>query len=176
MLTTRLSKKMMLDESYSLHNTTAEAELRPFSSGKDTLAPNPTCTPRRQQKMGKISRLSPLRKTTRCIRDAVSICTYAYLARWLWSFDRQFGNYRNMMTMVYGFICLIWTPRVTLRSIAYSIFAVGFYGTVIKWLWWSVNQDYLVFISKSLSLLFGLKSICIILGLASVLGVDLVNS
>ena len=120
--------------------------------------------------MGKTSQLSPLRKTVRCIRDAVSICTYAYLARWLWSFDRQFGNYRNMMTMVYGFICLIWTPRVTPRSIAFSIFAVGCYGIVIKWLWWSVNQDYLGFICKSLSLLFGLKIIYIIWGLASALG------
>ena len=119
--------------------------------------------------MGKTSQLSPLRKTVRCIRDAVSICTYAYLARWLWSFDRQFGSYRNMMTMVYGFICLIWTPRVTPRSIAFSIFAVGCYGIVIKWLWWSVNQDYLGFICKSLSLLFGLKSIYIIIIFAHVL-------
>ena len=116
---------------------------------------------RAPHKMGNI-KLSPLRKTTRCIRDAVSICTYAYLARWLWSFERDFGNYRNIMTMVYGFICLIWTPRVTPRSIAYSIFAVGFYGIVIKWLWWSVNRDYLGFICKSLSLLFGLKSIYLI--------------
>lgn len=139
----------------------------------DTLPPTLLQISRRApHKMGKTSKLSPLRKTTRCIRDAISICTYAYLARWLWSFERDFGNYRNIMTMVYGFICLIWTPRVTPRSIAYSIFAVGLYGIVIKWLWWSVNRDYLGFICKSLSLLFGLKSIYLI---ASALRANLGN-
>ena len=127
---------------------------------------------RAKNKMGKASQLSPLRKTTRCVRDVLSFCTYAYLARLMWSFERDFGNYRNIMTIVYGFICLIWTPRITLRSIAYSIFAVGFYGIVIKWLWWNVNRDYLGFICKSLSLLFGLKSIYVI---ASALGAHLGN-
>jgi hypothetical protein len=75
------------------------------------------------------------------------------------------------MTMVYGFICLVWSPRITPRSIAYSIFAVGVYGIVIKWLWWSVNRDYVGFICKILSLLFGFKSMYMIVELASVLGV-----
>jgi hypothetical protein len=121
--------------------------------------------------MAETSQLSPIRKTLRCFRDVVSISTYSYLARWLWSFDREFGNYRNTMTMVYGFICLVWSPRITPRSIAYSIFAVGVYGIVIKWLWWSVNRDYVGFICKILSLLFGFKSMYMIVELASVLGV-----
>lgn len=108
----------------------------------------------------------------RFIRDAISISTYGYLAKWLWCFDREYGSLRNIMTMVYGFVCLLWTPRLSPRSISYSIFAVGLYGFFLKWMWWSVNRDYLGLICKSLALLFGAKSFFLIWGLATVLRAD----
>lgn len=103
----------------------------------------------------------------RCIRDAISITTYGYLARWLWNFNREFGSLRNVMTMLYGFVCLIWTPRLRPRSVSYSIFAVGIYGFLVKILWWNVNRDYLGLVCKTLSVVFGSKSVHLMVGLVA---------
>jgi hypothetical protein len=109
----------------------------------------------------------PLRRARRWIRDVVSVVTYGYLARWLWSFERDYGNLRNIMTMAYGFVCLLWTPRFTPRSMMYTVFAVGVYGFVIKSMWWTVNRDYLRWGSKALAAVFGVKCARLTLGLVA---------
>mmetsp|Transcript_8375 Transcript_8375/g.14674 ORF Transcript_8375/g.14674 Transcript_8375/m.14674 type:complete len:125 (-) Transcript_8375:138-512(-) len=109
-----------------------------------------------------------LRKAMRWIRNVISISTYGYLAKWLWCFDREYGSLRNIMTMVYGFVCLLWTPRFTPRSMVSTFFVIGMYGFVVKWMWWNVNRDYLGFICKTLSVMFGGKSVHLLLGLVSV--------
>ena len=71
------------------------------------------------------------------------------------------------MAMVYGFTCLLWTPRLSPRSIMYSVFGVAGFGVI--WMWWNVNRDYLLYICKALSLLFGVKSVNLALGLVALL-------
>jgi len=110
--------------------------------------------------------ISSIRKT---IRDVISIISYIYLATWLWSFNNEYDAMRNKMTMVYGFTCLLWTPRLSPRSIMYSVFGVAGFGVIVKWMWWNVNRDYLLYICKALSLLFGVKSVNLALGLVALL-------
>ena len=43
---------------------------------------------------------TPLRKTARCIRDVISIVACSHCARWLWSFQREFGFNWNTLTMI----------------------------------------------------------------------------
>jgi len=74
--------------------------------------------------------------------------------------------------MIYGFICLLWTPRFTPRSILYSLSVVGVFGFLVKLMWWSVNQDYLGIICKSLSVVFGVKSAYLLLGMRAVMKED----
>ena len=113
--------------------------------------------------------ISSIRKTRRCIRDVISIISYIYLETWLWSFNNEYNTMRNKMTMIYGFTCLLWTPRLSPRSIIYSVFGVAGLGMIVKWMWWNVNRDYLWYICKSLSVLFGVKSIYLALGLVALL-------
>ena len=72
--------------------------------------------------------------------------------------------------MLYGFTCLLWTPRFTPRSVVYTFFAIGIYGFVVKWMWWSVNRSYLELGCKVLSVVFGVKSMYLMWGLAVLLG------
>ena len=113
----------------------------------------------------KPQQLSTFQIIRRCIRDVITICSCAYLAKWLWMFNKEYGSIRNTITMIYGFIMILWTPRFSPRSIIYSMFAVGAYGAVVKYIWFHVNRDYLELICKSLSLMFGLKSLYLVSGL-----------
>jgi len=45
----------------------------------------------------------------------------------------------------------------------YSVFGVAGFGVLVKWMWWNVNRDYLLYICESLSLLFGVKSVNLVL-------------
>lgn len=110
---------------------------------------------------------SPLRKTTaRRIRDVISIVAYAHCARWLWSFQREFGFNWNTLTMMYGFL---WTPRATTlgKGIVYVSFTIGLYG-IMRWI---IRDYYMEIVCKSMSLISGLKCIYMIVELASALEV-----
>jgi hypothetical protein len=63
------------------------------------------------------------------------------------------------MTMVYGLLCLTYSPRLSPRSIFYATFIIGVYGYVIQWMWWSVNRDWLWIACRCLSIVFGMKSL-----------------
>ena len=82
------------------------------------------------------------------------------------SFNNEYNTMRNKMTMIYWFTCLLWTPRLSPRSIMYSVFGVAGFGVLVKWMWWNVNRDYLWYICKSLSVLVGVKSVNLALGLS----------
>ena len=51
----------------------------------------------------------------------------------------------------------------------YSVFGVAGIGVIVKCMWWNVNRDYLLYICKALSLLFGVKSVNLALGLVALL-------
>lgn len=101
-----------------------------------------------------------IRSTFRIVRDVITISTYAYLAMWLWQWNREYiSNVRNNMTMSYGLLCLVWSPRLSPRSIFYSVFVIGVYGWMIQWMWRSVNRDWLWVFCRSMSIVFGGKSL-----------------
>lgn len=87
------------------------------------------------------NRIGLIRNIRRIVRDVITIITYAYLAMWLWQWNKEYiNNVRNNMTMGYGLLCLVWSLRLSPRSVFYSVFVVGLYGWMIKWMWWSVNE------------------------------------
>jgi hypothetical protein len=114
---------------------------------------------------------SPLRKTARCIRHVISIVACAHCARWLWSFQHEFGFNWNTLTMIIGFF---WTPRSVInlnptffsKGIVKVSFVMGMYG-IMKLI---VRDYYIELVCKSLSLIAGLKCIYLIVELASTLG------
>ena len=75
-------------------------------------------------------------------------CYINYIIYWLWSFNNEYDAMRNKMTMVYGFTCLLCTPRLSPRSIMYSVFGVAGFGVIVKWMWWNVNRDYLLYLQS----------------------------
>lgn len=104
--------------------------------------------------------LGYIRSIRRIVRDVIAITTYAYLAMWLWQWNRQYiSNVRNNMTMTSGLLCLVWSPRLSPRSIFYSIFVIGIYGWMMQWMWWSVNRDWLWAFCRFMSIVFGGKSL-----------------
>ena len=68
------------------------------------------------------------------------------------------------MTMIYGFLCLLWSPRFTSRSIVYSVVVIGCYGWFVKTTW-SLNRDFVAMICKVLSLVFAAKSLHLTYGI-----------
>ena len=109
---------------------------------------------RHQSPIGVISNIR------RITRDVITIITYAYLAIWLWQWNREYiSSVRNNMTMGYGLLCLVWSPRLSPRSLFYSVFVIGIYGWLIKWMWLSMNRDWIWIICRILSIVFGGKSI-----------------
>ena len=101
-----------------------------------------------------------IRAARRIVIDVITITTYAYLAIWLWQWNREYiSNVRNNMTMSYGLLCLAWSPRLSPRSVIYSIFVIGIYGYMIQWMWRSVNRDWLWVFCRFMSIIFGGKSI-----------------
>ena len=113
--------------------------------------------------VGKKQQQNPLRFIRSCRRiviDVITITTYAYLAIWLWQWNREYiSSVRNNMTMSYGHLCLAWSPRLSPRSVIYSIFVIGIYGWIIQWMWSSVNRDWLWVFCRFMSIVFGGKSI-----------------
>lgn len=104
------------------------------------------------------NRIGCIRDIRRIVRDVITIITYAHLAMWLWQWNREYiSNVRNNMTMGYGILCLVWSPRLSPRSIVYSVFVIGLYGMMIKWMWWSVNRDWLWVFCRIMSIVFGGK-------------------
>jgi hypothetical protein len=70
------------------------------------------------------NRIGLIRNIRRIVRDVITIITYAYLAMWLWQWNKEYiNNVRNNMTMGYGLLCLVWSPRLSPKvySAAYSL-------------------------------------------------------
>ena len=96
----------------------------------------------------------------RFVTDVITIITHTYLCLWLWKWNQEYiSNIRNNMTMVYGLLCLTYSPRLSPRSIFYATFIIGLYGYVIQWMWWSANRDWLWIACRCLSVVFGMKSL-----------------
>jgi len=106
------------------------------------------------------NRIGFIRDIRRIVRDVITIISYAYLAMWLWQWNKEYiNNVRNNMTVGYGLLCLVWSPRLSPRSVFYSVFVIGLYGWMIKGMWWSVNRDWLWICCRSMSMVFGGKSV-----------------
>ena len=69
---------------------------------------------------------------------------------------------RNKTTMIHGFTCFY--GHLVYHQEVYSVFGVAGLGMIVKWMWWNVNR--LWYICKSLSVLFGVKSVNLVLGIS----------
>ena len=114
---------------------------------------------------------SPLRKTARCIRDVISIVACFHCARWLWSFQREFGFNWNTLSMIIGYFCtprsvINLNPNTISKGVVKVSFAIGIY-----WIMKLIVRDYYIeLICKLMSLIAGFKCIYLIVELASTLG------